>query len=311
MSIRIIIIKYKKVIRGIKKGDKMINSKIIAGIFVLGILSFLIFSGPAQAFILGLVISDNEVQQGEKISFEVSVEMEKGDKSSDVNYFILSLRGPANSITTEYLCKFNPNGSILDGCSGIKIKKNPESWDEQGFCEGYGYPGGKCIFSYNVTLGTKNYAPGKYETLLIVNIKKNNIRKRGGDITINPKGTPLPLNICSLRADGGTSIVEGRDFGNKTKLNLFISFKNSPKGQGSLVAQKGRDRLSYRFNFVELLENNNNKISFSVSGKYRIGPKEGVDENAVMTFDKIKNTLNVKGENVGIKNMKINFREGC
>jgi hypothetical protein len=93
------------------------SSKFISFGITSIILMLLIFTGPAQAFILNLNIQNPKVIVGETVSMEVSSEPENGENLI-LNKFILNINGPTN-----ISCEFNSDAKIISGCEGISIIK--------------------------------------------------------------------------------------------------------------------------------------------------------------------------------------------
>ncbi len=277
---------------------RIFSSKIIAGLIVLGIISAIILSGPAEAFVLSLSIPKNIVEIGETITITANVKTsEKTDRPSDVDYLILKLEGPEN-----IECRFLPNATIVSGCKGIKINKLSD--ENKGYCKSYGYGEG-CNSRYEIKIGTMNYETGIYKTFITINAKGKNLTIPGEDITINLKG-----KVCSIRASNGELKINSLDF-SKNKISFYIPLKNAIKGEGYLTGQRNRERFIYRFKIEQVILNNRDIIKVRVSGKYRIGTGENIAENGVLVFDRIQNITSLTGDNINLNGMKINFREGC
>ena len=199
------------------------HTKFISVILTGFILGLLIFAGPAQAFILGLVIdgSDNgesNVLQGEEITFFASVNIESMDKYLPVKE--LSLIFNDNEI-----CKFNANGDIISGCAGITNIERV-SVSDYGYGYGYGYDnsygygynsnygygydfgygygynnqGQGQELVYEITLDTGYFDLGEYETNLKVLI---------GDKTFSNVGDTLIIHyFADEDEDGKISMPE-------------------------------------------------------------------------------------------------------
>lgn len=275
--------------------------KITASIITLSILSILIMSGPAQAFILGLTIFDNEVEKGELISFTASIKIENGEYL-DIKNIVLELKGIEIPISFE--CSFNVKGEIIKGCEGIKIEQMSSTQYDYGYGYGYGYTNGNLV--YNITLNTSYYIAGTYETYLNIFVKEKSFFQQGENISIKTK--VMPLEGYSLRAKGKL-IVEGKDFG-EGKLNFYVPLKNAANGKGSLTGQKDRNRASYEFDVQEIVENNNSYAIVLISGSYRIALENEKKENALIFLDKINKKISLVGDNIELSDAEISFSKG-
>lgn len=277
----------------------MISTKIIAGVFVLGIISALMLSGPAEAFLLSITIPDNSVIKGDTITINANIETEESERPSDINYLIIKLTGPQ-----EISCKFLANATAVSGCDGIKIIKVPS--EDSGYCKSYGYGTG-CKLQYKITLESELYAAGTYETFLIINSNEKDSTKQGEDVIINN-----PINrVCSVRADDGSLKVGNMEFA-KNKINFYMPLNKAIRGEGYLTGQRNRDRFMYKFSMGRILVDNDKMIKVKVSGKYRIGNSgQSLSENAILTFDRIQNVTSLVGDKINITNMRVSFRQWC
>lgn len=283
---------------------KIFSSKVIAAILVLGVISILIYSGPAQAFVLSLQIPDTIVNQGDKIKVNINVNPEEGDNSSDVSYLIFKLtklNGPDNAE-----CKFLRDGSIVSGCDGIEIDKiSTDDCEDGSYGYGYGY-GSKCSLKYKITINSNLFEVGTYATSLTINAKGKDTTEAGDNIIIN-----LPNKVCSVRARDGLIQVDEKEF-TKNKINFYLPFNNADRGEGYLTGQDGKGRFTFRFKVDKMLYYTNDLIKAQVSGKFRIGNQGNyTDETAVLTFDRVQNTTSLIGNNVHMTGMKIYFRRYC
>lgn len=295
-----------------------INSKIISGIFVLGILGFLIISGSAQAFVLNLLVSDSVAEKGEIMNFTASVEMHD-DEPLNIEHLIFRLKGPSK-VQRNFDCKFFPNGTkdAGEGCKELNITvisisyEPPYGYDSCRVVYGYGYPNCNKKVKYLIRLNTGRYVAGIYETYLIVfdNNKKAS-EKRGADIIITGPSPILSNFKCSIRAFDGNLNVDSKKFTNN-KINFNVYVRNGEvKGNGVLNGEKGKNRLNYRFKVEDILENDKTHAVFFVTGSYKLGQSERISENALITFDKVNNKIGIVGQDIDIKIMNINFREFC
>jgi len=278
---------------GIKRG--------IAVTLTFLILIILLLAGPANAVIVSLDVQDTTVEKGSLMHFEAGVEVESGE-FLQADYFVLRLIGPE---TIE--CKFQVNGTPISGCNGITIQKIA-SPNLSGY--GYGFEPGE--FMFNIALDTSYYSLGKYETYLqVVKGTEPLFQERGEDVHIKSPPVPGGLAGCSIRAEGGNLVVETpfEEFG-KGKINFHIPLGNANNGKGSLTAQKGRERISYKFDIDDVTDNTQTYATIQVTGELKIdgGPKK--QETAEIYYDKIANTISVSN-NLDIQDMKITFKKWC
>ena len=274
--------------------------KISAGVIAVAVIVLFVLAGPANAFILGLTISDSEIVVGDEVSFIASAEIEDGEVIP-INAFILDL---SNGISIT--CTFLPDGTKISSCNGISIQKISDA----NFSFGYGYNGyTKGILSYNITLNTTHIPAGLYSTKLIAIAGNDRYDFEGGDIRI--LGEAPRFESCSVRADDGGLNVGETFFNGRTKLNFNIPKSNAAtKGKGTLTSQSG-DRFSYKFDVVKILENEDDIVKIQTQGSYKIGRGEDVETEAVITVDKSLNLINVDSEDFSAQDLLINFIKGC
>ena len=270
--------------------------KVIAIFITLFIVIILLLTGPANAYILGLNVLNKEVFKGENINFTASTQIEIGEFLK-IDYFILKLNGP---MSVE--CMFHTNGSIINSCPGITIKNISSA----PYNFGYGY--GTGLFEYNITLDTSYYFPGQYSTSLVLVDNGNRIEQSGDNITI--KTMIDELLGCSIRAEDGNLMAEGMDFGDG-EISFYIPLGNADVGEGHLTGQKGRNRLSYDFNIIDILINTPGYAEILVSGKYKIGRGAETPETSIIHFDKISNQITLTGTNVLLGTSDIGTRSRC
>ncbi len=273
-------------------------SKIMGGAIVLGIIAILIFSGPAQAFSISLDIKDTAVEKGGTINIDANIETGNNDAPGEIDNLTFKLKG-LNSIE----CTFYPDGEVISGCEGITIKKISSS--NSGYCKEYGYGYG-CKLSFKISIETGFFDIGTYSTSLVLDSKSKETEINGKEIAINN-----PKKVCSIRANNGNLIANNIQF-DKNRINFYIPLQNAIRGEGYITGQKERDKFLYKFNIEKILENSDTKTKVQVSGKYRIGTYgKFVNENAVLTFDRIENVTSLIGNNIKMSGMKIKFREWC
>lgn len=277
----------------------MAYSKIIGGMVVLGIITILIFSGPASAFIVSLDIRDPNVKKGDELNLELNIETGDNESPTDVDYILFKLIGAS---TRD--CKFSYEGEVISGCNGIQIKKL--SSPDTGYCKEYGYGYG-CKLNFKIIVDTEFFDLGNYSTSLILVSKGQEDEIKGKDVSI----TIPPNRVCSIRANDGKLIVNNIQFENN-KINFYIPHEKATRGEGYLTGQNGRERLLYRFKIEKILSDSKVKTQVRVSGKYRIGTfGKFIEETAILTFDKVENITTLTGPNIKMNAMKIGFREWC
>ena len=127
---------------------------------------------------------------------------------------------------------------------------------------------------------------------------------------IQKKIENIPEDKCSLRAENGNLIINEKDLGNKNKLSFHINFANN-KGEGSLIGQKDRDRLSLSFDFKNLVKIDLNELILEASGKGNLN-KEKLNFNSItLTLDKINKKISVSGDGLEATDMDASFIDGC
>ena len=307
------------------------------------VLFILVFSSPAQAFLIGLTTTDTTVSKGNIIDFIAFLKI-NSDEFVNVDYINLKIN---NSNSTSD-CKFLLNGTIVSGCSGITIipftqstfsaqygygygyiygfnsnygyeagygyEDNSNYGYEAGYGYdanyGYGYGWNDGVIKYNITLDTTDYDVGTYQTFLEVKTSDKLTVQNGSIITITPFEPPTFSKECSLRALNGIVSVEDKEF-NTNNLNFYVSTKNAQRGGGSIVSQTGRDRFTYSFKIKEDLLEDQDQLVVLISGKYRVGRATDSIETAVFTLNKKTKQISIIGPNIHVENMSATFMMGC
>ena len=192
--------------------DKEITSnKLIAVGVTLIILTLLIISGPAQAFVLGLTSDVDTAKQPEKIVFTASIDI-NANENLPIDELVLGLNGPE-----DVYCTFSIEGhkiNNLGNCAGINIKKiagpsinegygygygydnSNNAWERFGYGYGYnlgygygygyqyGYGYTEQTLTYEITLHTQHYDAGTYTSKLDVIIDGKTFSENGPSIEI-------------------------------------------------------------------------------------------------------------------------------
>jgi hypothetical protein len=277
------------------------SHKLVAGVITLSILIILIASGPAQAYILGLTISNNSVYKGDRVYFLASFNLENKNPS-DVNFLNLRIIGG-----TTMNCKFNADGSIISGCLGITIKKIGNDSSNNSY--GYSYGNPSIDLTYNITLDSSRYVAGSYTTKLGITAGSDIVQKDGPDFSINYKDGALER--CSLRGNQGNLTLGNLTFKNNNKINFYIPAKNAEPGQGYLTGQVKRDTFSFNFNIDSVLDSNKDNATVKVIGDYRLNLQDKQSATATIFLDKKKKTVSVISSSFNATNMKITFSQNC
>lgn len=166
------------------KLKELFSIKSFSLVITFGILLLLFSLGPAQAFVIGLDILNNEVIKGNIIGFIGEIDMQSNEHFP-IDYLELSLDGPET-----VNCRFFPNGTVISDCSDITIKliEIPNYGYGYGYGGyGYGYSNGKLIYSFK--LDTDDYNTGTYTTMLSVIINNKTFSETGDNIIINKKSS--------------------------------------------------------------------------------------------------------------------------
>ena len=278
----------------------------------LTIITILLISGPAQAYILGLTSSSNSVERGDKVNFIATVKAE-GNETLGIDYLDLKLTA-INNIPSFFNCKFLPNGTILSGCEGISIEEIsvPGQYGySYGYDSGYSYGYGAVdTLMYNITLDTTKFLPLEYKTSLSMAVGNKTFEQAGPSILITSIVQPLK-NGCSIRAKSSVILVGNKSFDN-ARLNYYIPLRNAVNGEGYLIGQKNRETFNYEFKNIKIIQNDdNNMVLLLVSGKYRLGLAKKVLETSVINLNKKTNKIDIIGDNVNISGMNVYFKVGC
>ncbi len=168
--------------------------KITAGAVTTLILVLLIIAGPAQAFTLNLQVDNDVVEQGKKITFTASVDINSGE-NIPIEELVLILDGPEHRE-----CVFDITGKMKDNweCHGINIKKLPYPQIQQGYgyrygySHGYGYDFGYGYgytdnLEYEITLHSQKFEVGGYESYLKIKTENKKFTEKGPDFEIKNK----------------------------------------------------------------------------------------------------------------------------
>lgn len=287
------------------------SSKFISFGITSVIIMLLIFTGPAQAFNLSLSILDKKVALGNKVVMKVYSEPEEGDQVILKN-FILSIKGP-----TDILCEFDSDAKIISGCEGITITKldnepNPYGYSYgysygygYGYSYGYSYESGKREFKK--VLDTDNLSTGEYKAEISTESNNNTYLSKSSFIILTRDES---IRGCSFRGEDGILEVNGFLTSNN-KLNLNIANKKAVNSKGYLYSQVGKNRISYKFKIESIISNSDEKAEILVDGNYKIGRNGKINEEVIITLDKVNNKIYADGDTISIKDMEIKFIKNC
>lgn len=271
--------------------------RIFAIAITLFIIGIILVSGPANAFTMGLVLSDSKVEKGDDINFQTSVKI-NSNEYIDIDYFVIKINGPK---TIE--CKFNVDGTKISGCSGITIEQisaAPMGYGYQGYNDGE--------FKFKIILNSDNLNTGDYYAnfYFIVNNKQSEKQRTIKFQIIEP------FQGCSLRASDGEIKMNGKDVTAKDQLTVYVPMNRAKDGTGSLSGQIGRDRFTYTFNVKNIIENTKEKLIIQTEGLYKNSLKDKEKkEIGKIILDKKNNIVSFEGGSLKIENMKIDFQQGC
>ena len=182
-----------------KRNSKKRLSRILVLMITFVLISVLIISAPARAFVLSLTMDKTNVTVGGKVVFIASINI-NSDENLPIQKLVLELVNNKNGDSSS--CTFNVDGSVISGCNGISIVKlnggNSFYGYSYGYFAGYAYDFGnggygygyKDSLLYEITLNTQGYSAGDYSTRLTAFIDNNVFSKDGEKLTIKPIITP-------------------------------------------------------------------------------------------------------------------------
>jgi hypothetical protein len=157
----------------------------LAGALTLVIVVLLILAGPANALNLALTgFSVAEPEKGTSTSTTATIHVQANERLQFGN-IELHLDGPV-----DRACTFSIEGIPISGCEGIDITYLGTTANlSHGFGYGYGgygyrngYSNGD--FTYNITLNTENFIPGKYSLTLVTMLNKKQFTSEAASLEI-------------------------------------------------------------------------------------------------------------------------------
>ena len=298
----------------IKKGASRIVSVTVAIIFI----SFLIASGPAEAFVLGLNLPQPYVKLGEKTTFSVSTSIEEGEELQ-IDKLKVELIG-AETIRCEFLA----DGTPISECADMKIIVISNGTVKPKDCYGYGADGCdgeygygsryiKGSLKYDVEFDSSGHTLGIYTISYTMTMDESEFKKEGEVLFIYTDEKPVGLEGCSVRADKG--VIEeaslGKNENGRNRISFNFPSKNAVMSVGSLQSQAANKRLSYSFDVVGVLENNNQFAKILVRGSYRVGINDSKEENSIIYLDKEAKKITLTGKGLTVSNMDVTFMQNC
>ena len=265
----------------------------------------LYLAGPAQAFILGLAISDPLPQIGEMIVIDVSAEIEQNDLLN-ISQFMAMVNGPSSKT-----CTFLPNGTKID-CPDISI----QVIQQPSFNFGYGYYD-QGLFKYKLSLNTSGMNSGAYTIDLSAKEDQNIIDSSQKQFNLVAPIVGTILDQCSLRAKKG--IYNGNIVfnGQKNSLNFHVPGKAATLGSGSLTTQikipnqKKLARESYSFIVTNAIITGDDTFELEVEGDLQISNTQNQFEQARIYVDKSSKQVSIVGSTFIMDNMNVTFMKWC
>ncbi|MDD5254258.1 MAG: putative metal-binding motif-containing protein [Candidatus Nanoarchaeia archaeon] len=122
----------------------------------------------------------------------------------------------------------------------------------------------------------------------------------------------IPMKDCSLRATGGSAIIDGVELGANNKLSFNLNYLVS--GDGSLTSQKWFKRFSLSFEPKKIIKTDDEKLAFRGVGSGNLNREKINFDKVEVIFDKINNKVNVIGsgdKTLTVSGMSVSSIEGC
>lgn len=295
--------------------------KVVSILITSGIIILLIFTGPAEAFILGIKIPNPYARSGDTVVFSVSSVFSSNEIVS-LNRFKIELNGPEN-----ISCEFYPNMSKIGNCDGLNIKQIslPQlnfgyGYDGSlgyGYNAGYGYNNfGNGTLSFNISFNTKAHRPGIYSTKFTLITGNNKFSEYGGTIIVF---NATELRGCSIRARDGLlsgSLInnpEDNEDKNNNRLSFNIPLENAVSGHGSFSAQTNKERIIYDFEVLGVIENNAQKALILTRGNYQINRirNNTLSDLVLINLDKKNKEISIAGKKIDVSNMDVTLMRNC
>ena len=174
-----------------QKGFEKSLVRVLICMLSIGVITMLLISAPANAFTIGFSSDKKEVEQGDDVTFDISLSVSQEEYSS-ISSVTLSLDGPGNKY-----CKFSTNGNIIAGCAGVKniivnINQNSGSGYSYGYGGymydyAYGYGNQKVELNYRLVIDTETFPIGTYATSVKVNYGSSLLETDGQNLIVKEK----------------------------------------------------------------------------------------------------------------------------
>jgi hypothetical protein len=285
--------KYKPVLVFlVKMGSTRIHFLATAITFVL--LTILILSGAAEAFILSLKLSDSFPDPGELVSLTINAEIEKSE-ILQINSFTLDFDGP-----TDLQCYFLPNGTIISDCDGINIVLIKNTSQQ------YGYTFGEGTLSYNITFNSSILDEGEYNVRLLANLPNTQFESAAKRLIIVPSGASK-VQRCSLRGKDGEAYLNDEFLSSNNKLSLGVQDERAKKGEGYITLHSYKNKLYYTFNINRSYKINSHLYIIYISGNVQKNRDGSFHEDAIVIFDANTLKADVLGNSIKVYDMNINL----
>ena len=293
------------------------KSNILAVLIVILVLTVLVVTGPAQAFILNLSVSDQIKELGEKISFIADVEVEPSE-IVDIKNFTLVISGPET-----ISCSFLPDGTLLGTCPNIQIQLLESSSNKIGYSYGYGYGygyGNNCgygygygyncgygsgILKYNITLSTNNLSSGEYLSQLFATTPQTTYSTSEQTFLLISEGDSIEK--CVIRAEKGEAILNKTVFASDNKLYFGVPESRANSGQGYLQSRKGNNKLFYNFKVDKAYLAAPNVIVLEVTGNLKVGLTKKVKESAKIYFNTQTHRVSLQSPSLEVNDLRVSL----
>lgn len=244
------------------------------------VLFLLIASVPAKAFVLNFDVKNNNVEKGQKVIFDVSIDI-NANENLPITKLVLQLTGKSNKT-----CEFSVDGIILSGCNGMTISPFINSSQSSGYGYGYGYGTGTGYtvgtLSYRITLDTMNYETGDYQTKITAYIGNTTYSQTGETVTINagssdgyePDGVQTLGKVClnGWTCSAWSDCIDGK----QTRICELLPncyFESRPAEERICIESNKTNglRLVSSYETLKLGRNTAGEESSEVSGRILMG----------------------------------------
>ena len=299
------------------KNEKKLNSKkIIASIFTCAVLALLIFSGPAQAFVLGLVIADgsnSNVDKGTLIDFTATLDIETADQYLPINSLMLNIGSKT--------CSFNIDGEIVSGCEGVvSITKTSGTYGGgygygygydnsygygydynfgYGFGYGYGYGTGETQLVYDITIDTDYFNIGTSYAFLKANIGEETFTSQPQKIIISTADDQEhATSQTTTIGENTTEIIIDESSGSVEEITIPSTINSGTAITLDLSSLLSGESITIPNNFTLTRQGTNNYVAELPNGTIITGT--GWDGKLIMPTIKVNSGYSVSGGSVDV-----------